>query len=244
MEKDTKHFDRKIEQMMNEHTVAPPFGMWNRIATEVASEALPVAAAAPAAFMPKRSLVGFVAGVAVIGASLITAYLVGRNNAAPQQPLTQITNPVVVSAPVQQNESAAVVMEQVKEVTAPKANVVKAVAMVKKADKTEIATETTLPVSYTEISAPIQTMAANAEGAGKSYSFPAVDVITAEKPVTEEIATVTFSQLVKQEADENLVERRSRNSSSSSNDRKIKLRKHRSGFTYGSLNRLGKHKSN
>ena len=44
MEKDTKHFDRKIEQMMNEHTVAPPFGMWNRIATEVASEALPVAA--------------------------------------------------------------------------------------------------------------------------------------------------------------------------------------------------------
>jgi hypothetical protein len=80
-EKSIKDFDRTIEQAMNEYSVAPPFGMWNRISAELGNPEGAVVAPKPTTALPKGLLAGFIAGALVIG-STITGILVynGNNN--------------------------------------------------------------------------------------------------------------------------------------------------------------------
>ena len=82
MEQKIKNFDRSVEQMMNEHEVAPPFGMWNRISADL--EAMPVAATAPVvtSLIPKRAMMGIIASALIIGTAVITGYLVSSSNPA------------------------------------------------------------------------------------------------------------------------------------------------------------------
>lgn len=245
MEQKIKNFDRKIEKMMNENSVAPPFGMWNRIASELEADALPIAAAAPVALMPKRAVVGFIAGVAVIGLSLVTAYLVNNNNSVQRQQVAQTVAPVTVYVPVTSSpEPSKVVLEKVKEVTAPNRKVEAKIVVPSIADKMEIATESNPYPNMNDVSVPNQSIASNSEGVAGAYYFPPVDINSSEKPAADEIATVTVSQLAKQEADINSFERKNK-IGSSSNDKRVKIKKHRRGdFSYGYLNRLNKHKSN
>src|SRR4051812_37984037 len=77
MDQKIKDFDRRIEQMMNENAVAPPFGMWNRISADLDAEALPIATP-PASAIPGRAMVGMFAGALILGATLVTAYLVNN----------------------------------------------------------------------------------------------------------------------------------------------------------------------
>ncbi len=244
MEQNIKNFDRKIEQMMNENSVAPPFGMWNRIASELAAEALPVAAAAPVAFIPKRAVVGFIAGVAVIGLSLVTAYLVTNNNSVKREQVAKDSNPVIVSSPATTLESPSlIILEKVKEVVAPKVKLVRHSVVVASAN-TQIATESVPADNNSDVSVPSQSVSNSEIGVSGAYYFPPVDINSVEKTHQDEIATVTASQLAKQEADENLAEKKIK-IASSGNDMRVKFKKHkRGGFTYGSLNRLSKHKTN
>ena len=73
-----KNFDRSIEKMMNENEVAPPHGMWNRIAAELETSAapMPVSVNSP---IPQRTVFGFIAGALLISASMMTAYLVNEH---------------------------------------------------------------------------------------------------------------------------------------------------------------------
>ena len=81
MEHNTKNFDRGIEQMMNEHEVAPPFGAWNRISSELDAMPAIAAGAAPVvtSLIPKRALTGIIAAALVIGATMVTGYFVNNS---------------------------------------------------------------------------------------------------------------------------------------------------------------------
>lgn len=104
-EKSIKDFDRTIEQAMNEYSVAPPFGMWNRISAELGTPEGAVVAPKPTSALPKGLLAGFIAGALVIGTT-ITGILVynGNNN------LPAVSNS---TAPIQQqiNNTQSVVNE-------------------------------------------------------------------------------------------------------------------------------------
>lgn len=244
MEKDIKNFDRSIEQMMNENSVAPPFGMWNRISSELETEALPNAAAAPLAFIPKRAVVGFIAGVAVIGLSLITAYVV--NNATKQiettkriASITEITPSVAKATP---STAMNVVLEKASHI-----QVAKIKTVVSKTTQPEVraANETSNTNRFgnnTDVPIPDQSIASN-ETTG-NYYFPPVDNVNSlTTETTDEIAVVTANQLAKQE--DKLGDKKGKISTTTSSEKRIKLKKHRrNGFTYGSLNRLNKHKTN
>ncbi|MCX6199311.1 MAG: hypothetical protein NTY88_08845 [Bacteroidetes bacterium] len=244
MEKETKNFDRKIEHIMNENSVAPPFGMWNRISSELESEALPIAAAAPLALIPKRAMFGFIAGVAVIGLSLITAYVV--NNSTKQletgKPITSIAETSPSVAKVVPSTTTNVVLEKANHIQVAK---VKTVASKTTQQEARAAIEPSNNDRFgnnTDVPVPNQAIASN-QTIG-SYYFPPVDIVnTKSTETTEEIAVVTANQLAKQE--EKLGDKKGKISATSSSEKRIKLKKHRrSGFTYGSLNRLNKHKTN
>lgn len=97
MEQNTKNFDRGIEKMMNEHEVAPPFGMWNRISSELEAMPAAVAAAGPpvaTSLIPKRAMVGIIAAVLVIGAAMATDYMVSHNNKSAQVNTAAVTTPI------------------------------------------------------------------------------------------------------------------------------------------------------
>lgn len=245
MEKEIKNFDRRIEQIMNENSVAPPFGMWNRISSELESEALPIAAAAPLAFIPKRSMVGFIAGVAVIGLSLVTAYVVSNNSTKQLEitkPIVSITETTPSVAKVVPSTTANVVLEKANHIQVAKAN-----AIVSRTTQQEsaVATETSNENRFgnnKDVSVPNQAIATN-QTTG-NYYFPPVDIVnTPATEITEEIAVVSANQLAKQE--EKLIDKKGKISATSSTEKRIKLKKHRrGGFTYGSLNRLNKHRTN
>ncbi len=112
MDQKIKKFDRSIEQMMNEHQVAPPFGMWNRISSEL--EVMPVAAAAaPVAtsLIPKRAMAGIIAATLIMGTTIITGYLVNStinknktdlNQGVAGTQIATTVKPAVANTPVQQ----------------------------------------------------------------------------------------------------------------------------------------------
>ncbi len=244
MEKEIKNFDRRIEQIMNENSVAPPFGMWNRISSELESEALPIAAAAPLVLIPKRAMVGFIAGVAVIGLSLVTAYLVSNNSTQQLEttkPIASITETTPSVAKTVPSTTKNVVLEKVNHIQVAKVNTI---ASRTTQQETGVATETSNNNRFrnTDVSVPNQAIASN-QTTG-NYYFPPVDIVnTPATETTEEIAVVTANQLAKQE--EKLGDKKGKISATSSSEKRIKLKKHRrGGFTYGSLNRLNKHRTN
>lgn len=67
-----KEFDRAIEKMMNESSVAPPYGLWNRVSAQLGAQPGP----APASTGFGKTFYFLTTGLAMIGASLLTAYLV------------------------------------------------------------------------------------------------------------------------------------------------------------------------
>jgi hypothetical protein len=123
MDQKIKNFDRSIEQMMNEHQVAPPFGMWNRISSELEATPVPVAAAAPVvtSLIPKRSMAAIIAGVLIIGASVATGYMVHAvlNNKNQVQANTTPVNAPVNLTTVANNNTPAQAAEPVKHEVIP-----------------------------------------------------------------------------------------------------------------------------
>ncbi len=245
MEKEIKDFDRRIEQLMNENSITPPFGMWNRISSELESEALPIAVAAPLALIPKRAMFGFIAGVAVIGLSLVTAYFVSNNStkqieiSKPVTSINEITPTVMRVVPLTTTD---VVLEKANHIQVAK---IKTIAYKMTSQEARATDETLNNTSFgnnMDVPVPNQAVASNLTTG--NYYFPPVDIVNT--PVAEtngEIAVVTANQLAKQE--EKLGDKKGKISATSANEKRIKLKKHRrSGFTYGSLNRLNKHRTN
>lgn len=246
MEKEIKNFDRSIEQIMNENSVTPPFGMWNRISAELESEALPIAAAAPLARVPKRAMFSFIAGVAVIGLSLVTAYLI--NNKTTQTvnttlPVSSGTGTSLSFTKVDYSKLSNVVSEKENQVQRKKKIAFEQKTAVKtSAAQNEIANDNSTK-NYNDVPVPNQLLSSKVTEQ-TDYYFPPVDIVNAP-PVEahDEIATISINQLAKLE--EKIDDKKGKISVSSSSEKRVKLKKHRrSGFTYGSLNRLSKHRTN
>ena len=211
MEQNTKNFDRNIEQKMNEHEVAPPFGMWNRISSELEAVPAAVAAAGPpvaASLIPKRAMTGIIAAALVIGASLITGYLVnnsmhadkaGNGNtaantvaktsvAATTKPATANntnTQTVGVKTTVQPLIAAVVRVKTKPAIaTTPVQATIQAAQQVQPTINEPVAAVNISPVvvnSNTDVPTPIEPVAQNVQEP-QTYYFPPIDVNTPERP--------------------------------------------------------------
>lgn len=242
MEEKIKNFDRGIEQMMNESSVAPPFGMWNRIAADLdAAEALPVAAAAPASLVSKRVTYGILTVAALISTSFLTAlYINSTHQATLTEPVANTTSvvaekvaahpPIVtgIAKATDENRTAMTVAPvNTKRISS---NIVNPVIV---AEEPVIGNKTTI---VTDVAVP--TLTGNTSSiATDAYYFPPVDMnsLTAEKQTHESTTSL---------AEEKPLEKKTKSvstSSSSSNDKRISIKKRkRGGFSYGSLNRTKK----
>jgi hypothetical protein len=250
MDQKMKRFDSNIEQMMNESEVAPPFGMWNRISAQLDAEvaAVPPPASSP---IPQRSVYGFIAGALLIGASLVTAYVL--NDKASNEEPSGKTAAVVTTKTNKVNSSASTILPAVSKMEQPA--ILTASAEVKhdnkiatstpktskpaalvvaatEANKNEIATanqQNKLPL-HTDVAVPSNNVVAEGNTNNEPYYFPAVDNISVAPAKTETaVATTKVTKTEKTEEKERIF--------SASNDApriKFRPKKHRS-FSYGKI---------
>lgn len=238
MDQKMKNFDRGIEQMMNESAVAPPFGMWNRISAELDAEVAVVTkpAASP---IPQRSLTGMVVGALIIGASLVTAYVVNstdNNNNRPSAITT--TAPVVVAPAITTPVTTPVISNNqpvlVSEVKHTVIHSSKPRTIAKPVEESVVATEETASVAASsntndmDLLIPEMPVTANT-ATNETYFFPAVDSYTGEGNKTENKA---IAKVVKTEKP---VEREV----TSSSEPRLKFRpKRHNKHSYGVVNRM------
>ena len=254
MDQKIKNFDRSIEQKMNEHEVAPPFGMWNRISSELEAMPVPVAAAAPTAarLIPKRALLGIIAAALVLSSSVITGYLVnstlnhgkvaGGNESNTQQQVgastKATTSPQTVGVKDIAPSVSPVAVNKVKvkhtvannpvQSTLQLAQQVKPVINqpVAVSNNESINTEVVVNTANTDVPTPLEPVAQNVQET-QTYYFPPIDVNTPEKakPSTE----TPFVAKNKNKAVAN-------NDNDGPSERKFRFRPHRrTKFTYGNI---------
>ena len=234
MEKEIKNFDRTIEQMLSQQSVAPPFGAWNRIASELDAVPATAVTTSPATILPKRFLVSIISGVIIIGTSLVTAYLASNNKEA--QTLTE--------------PAAKIVSEQVSNVFPPTAQTVvshhiqttKHLAVKQNeviSAKDDLGTvadaypETPKAIEAVESEIYVPNQAINQTNATNNqvYYFPPVDLNLPE--------TKTQAVALKTEEEKPTDDKKVKAYSSSSNEQRIKFRKRKARkFSYGVLNRM------
>jgi hypothetical protein len=258
MDQKIKNFDRGIEQMMNEHEVAPPFGMWNRISAELEAMPLPVAAAAPAvtSLIPKRAIAGIIASALIIGASIATGYMVHSSLNSNKNKVEANTKPISapVTSTVVANNNSVQPVEPVKHEVTPalpvlaKAKVnhiadnpvqstlqaaqqVNPVAVQPAANTTGVAAYTNSLVvnnSNTDVPTPIEPIAQNTEP--QTYYFPPIDVNTPEKTKASDAPVVVKAHTTKVAAPV-------ADNSDNSSPRKFKFPKsRRSNFSWPKIN--------
>jgi hypothetical protein len=235
MDQKIKNFDRSIEQMMNENSVAPPFGMWNRISAELDAEVLPPVSS-PASVIPGRAMIGFFAGALILGGTMVTAYLLNNKTAAPQQIVSQ--EPVVVNMPEKEKVEPVIIAESPKAsiVSETKKSLVAKPAVSQIAEEKQVVTEPY--TTYQEVAVPNQTNAESASASLDPYYFPPVDIDAPEVNKAPVAASKETTVCKPAEEETKVVEKKVKVQSQTS-EKKLKFKKRRSGgFTYGHLNRL------
>ena len=229
MEQKIKNFDRNIEQRLNENAVTPPFGMWNRISVALDAEAMPVAVPAPASVMPKGAIVGMVTGALILGASLLTAYLINNNSLLKKEAVNNMVT--VVNIPQVKNIETVVLRDEVKPAVVYKA---KKVAVTPAVISEPVKEETLVSADYrnlAEVAVPDQTVALNTK-VTEAYYFPPVDVNNPEPVKTKVIAKT------KVDGDDQGDDDKKIKSSSSGHEKKLRPKKKRSrDWSFGRINR-------
>lgn len=240
-EKMMKDFDRNIERALSDYSVAPPFGVWNRIQSELdAAEPAPVVAAP---LIPRGVLAGFFAGAALIG-TLVGGWFMYNNSGTPvqQAPATAIETkteqsaPVITTQSVQQNNTTTLVAAN----PVSKNNSVK--AQVTENTKPEIKAEanggfTEQPVAGVTALNNTTTQQVS-ETTAEAYYFPPVDINTPEEHNEEVVADLYRGYNTPNIGEQKPAEAKKKSSSSDSHMKFKKKRKPRGGFSYGRLNRL------
>ena len=200
MEHNTKNFDRNIEQMMNEHQVAPPFGAWNRISAELDAMPAIAAGAAPVvtSLIPKRAMLGIIAAALVIGASVLTGYLASssqNNNVVNADAKTTVAATTkTTSKPIAAQQTVGVKNSVTPEIALTKVKV-KHIAATTPVQSTILAAQQVQPTvnepvavtaspiinnQNTDVPTPLEPVSQNAQET-QTYYFPAIDVNTPEK---------------------------------------------------------------
>jgi hypothetical protein len=202
MEQDIKNFDRNIEKLMNEHEVAPPFGMWNRISAEL--DATPVAATtAPTSVISKRVIGGFIAGVLIMGVTAVTTYLVTTNmnherDIHPIVTLSPLVKEQAQTASVKQSDPILVKTSPSRQyaVNTPVGSAVRTTITPKEMAPVKENTEANKNQSEltdltVDVPAPLQPVS-QATDVNRTYYFPPVDMNFPEKSPSEKIAHATI----------------------------------------------------
>ena len=254
MEQEIKNFDRAIERIMDQQQVTPPFSMWNRISAEL--ESTPAAAPAqPNSMMPRRAMYGLLAA-AIIGASLVGAYMLGSSpknevatsskTAAPviaqMAPVTQPTinqSVAAIEAPIAPQHKAistsrhTIIRNQQQAITVA-AETKPATASVTAVEANQ-QTEKAAAVGFTVISnndVPVP----SSESINKSgdingtYYFPPVDNITPSKASTQIASTASKEESATKAGEEKRIDEPAK---------PVKFHPHKhKGFGYGKINRF------
>lgn len=249
-DKSIKDFDRAIEQAMNEHAVAPPFGAWNRIAAELdAPVAAPIAAGRA---FPVAAVGGFVAGALFLG-SVVAGVLIYNGNQLDNitQPVAGTTNTPVTTT-VSETTTATPVATGLNNVA--EANEVAIAAVMPQVSKKAVAVkaapvaaaenETKVLANNNDVAVPQVRIAKNTNPVSTPYYFPPVDITMDEQPIQKN-AVAEEMEAVEEETSSkpagNTEVRKRSSSSSYGNFRGIKFKKKRSKFTYGRIISTKKH---
>jgi hypothetical protein len=234
MEQKIKNFDRHIEKMMNESSVAPPFGAWNRIAAEL--DAMPIvageAAEVVATTAPSSSWRFFaIAGVVVLTGLTTVGMFYKSGNVETKAAVAATATPTANVLNVE-NKVEVVELKQItstSETTRKKANAAKFT-------QNEVASIDPLQVKETEVvnvSPIVASLDENGSHATETDSevyslvFPAID--------RDETKIQFSSNSIKDQDDED--DNRAKVKSGSSYKMKFKKPK-RQRFSYGHLNRV------
>lgn len=202
MEDKIKNFDRSIEQAMNETSVTPPFGMWNRISAELEAPAPAPTSWTASSLIPKAALMGLVT-VAVLETSLLVAYVFNNspnkitteNITASQEPM-QSRN--IIAIPEVSQEQIAALPERETKVTLSRKIKMAPAAIAKPVDKNAIGVNQSQPAltniaANSEVAVPQQQVKQD-NGIGvatEAYYFPPVDINKPEPKVAEKDAAPT-----------------------------------------------------
>lgn len=236
-EKVIKDFDRHIENMMNEHVAAPPFGAWNRIAAELEVVPAPVVfTPAPAQpWISTGAVLGFISGALMIATLTGSWLLYNKYNTTGIS--TQQTTVTANQAPIV-SKPAHLTVSEVYKPTASLQNEVnesKSVLAVKTVEEAEFSTVKLNTIQ--EVAAPTVKLPVDKQKAGdEPYYFPPVD-INVPTVSNNHVAMSDMGEESKAVA-EPVKEAEAKKIVSNSSSSRIKFKKKRSsGWNYGKINR-------
>lgn len=250
MDQNMKSFDRIIEQRMNEETVPPPFGAWNRIAAQL--DAMPMAAAEPAPvnnYIPKRVVASFIAGMMVMGATIAAGFML-RSSISDKTAAANNGAPAVSSFTMAQGNTSDVLRNpNTLGETSPVSKlplyapvtVSKRIAMAKPAAPVAETSKVVTPEtknnaetgvnSSSDVPTPVEAVTLPASKLTEPYYFPPVDIVTPEKS-KEDVAITRIAkndELAKASTDDDRPK---------ADQKKFKPHHRRPGWAWGSINRM------
>lgn len=175
-EKMIKEFDRSIEQIMNQHAVAPPFGAWNRIAAELDKTVPSAPPVAPR--IPKSAWIGFVSGASLI-ATLVGGALI-YNNYSSQPKITFPIEGIVVESVVAQPMPKVVIAKSIEVPSVEKTPMAAKVSIAEKQIENSTIVIESVPQQKNELAENKSSELTSEwpEKVEKTYFFPAVDINT------------------------------------------------------------------
>lgn len=235
-EKAIKDFDRCIENMMNEHVSAPPFGAWNRIAAELEAVPAPVAVtSAPAQqWISSGTVLGFISGALMI-ATLVGSWVLYNEYSINDRLSAEQPQPIVAPAKTSSVPVAAKEQLGMGKYTEAK-NVVATASLSRQVEKAEFTT-VKLNTNREDVAAPTVKLPMDKQvNSEEPYYFPPVD-INVPTSTTEGARQEILEQEVKP-VSEPIKEVELKKATSSSSSARIKFKKKRnSGWNYGKINR-------
>lgn len=234
-DKAIKDFDRHIEGMMNEHSVAPPFGAWNRIAAELDATTVAAPVATPRApLFNTGTILGFVSGALMIG-TMVTGWFVYNNYNSNLQTDKGLTTGIKVEQITNTTNGKAVngSMDETPVVSTVEEPQSLSLAKVSTKAKDSSFKKSMVKVAAPEVEASTVKLATDKEKeAGEAYYFPPVDIDMPESKTAANNAVT----VVKEEQKIELPKIEVKKSSGSSERVKFKKRKP-AKWNYGRLNR-------
>ena len=228
-----KNFNRRIEQMMNETAVTPPYVMWNRISSELPSEITPPVAA-PTSVIPGRAIISLVAGSMIVGATLLTNYLFNKDVVVHPKSFNQAESATNISA--QKNVETIVALETKRSnsISSIKRSLDFKPVLMRKMEKPIMDREHFQ--NNLDVVVPNQKVTESAV-TNDTYYFPPVDIDVPEAKNTES-ASIATKPDKPNEDETKLTEKRIR-PALFGGEKRIKFRKRRvRDFSFGRINRL------
>lgn len=243
-DKSVKNFDRHIEQMMNEHSVDPPFGAWNRIAAElesVPSSAVTTTTVSSQPWLNTGTILGFISGALMIG-TLVTgwfAYSTYKNYNTESGKPTSNNDVKVNEQSFSQTFAPSAIVTTEAQQTSNHITKHRTSTHVAVTSKEEVLESSTVKISKNEeVAAPTVKLPVDKQkNASEPYYFPPVDINVPENKVADN-SPVANNEILSHEEEPAKVTEVKKVTPSTASFEKVKFkRKKKTGWTYGKINR-------